>query len=167
MKENYGVRGHFTNKYTHYELNVVSHLRNVLVSVIHERILLPKFMVIVPDDDLIKFLANKATSNEAYRKILGAIMKQHNCYITTQKEWLPTKSKKGRLFPQIIWIDPPLHDNFVNNQTRNHFNRMLNETVKYHFNTISLGLRQVWDHSDTCLYIKESRHYTNLGLNSY
>ena len=173
VKVNYRVRGYFTNKFTHHDQNAVSRMRNVMANALHERTLLPKFIVIVPDDDIIRYAMNINRDAEdkdlisMLRKLLDNIMKQHDRYISTQKEYLPAKSQKGRIFPQIIWIQPPLHVNFHNNQLHSKFNKCLNEVVKYHANTTSLSLKQIWDQDDTRLYMQESRQFTNLGYNSY
>ena len=140
----YGTRGFFTNKYSHHDQNAVSRLRNTLAKAITDRVLLPKMVVIVPDNDLIKF-----AQSADYNRILDNIMKQHNKYIDIQKEYLPERSLRGNMYPQLIWIEPPLHDNFHDNKQRRKFTECLQEATKFHKNTLSLSLKKIWDPQDS------------------
>ena len=122
-----------------------------MAKAITDKILLPKWIIIVLDNDLINYVIAETEYNRArvFDGILDNIMKQHDRYIDTQKEFLLEKSKKGTLFPQIVWIEPPMHDLFPDNDACFTFSKSLIESVKYHKNTTSLSLKKAWDPQDT------------------
>ena len=167
LKEKFEVSGFFTSRFTHHDNNAISRLRNLMASAIAKKTYLPKYILIVPDDDLVKYVKfDRDSFDEAMRKLLTNIMVQHNKYIITQKESLSKKSQKEDQ-PQIIWIEAPCNDNFANNSWRRRFNTCLNQVSQFYPNTNSLDLKKVWDDQDTSLYVKDSRRFTAHGYSIY
>ena len=56
IKEHYDTRGYINSRYSSTDQNLVSRVRNLMAHAIKEQVLLPKLIVIVLDDDLIKYL---------------------------------------------------------------------------------------------------------------
>ena len=161
------VYGSFSSKYTSTDQNTVSRFRNVLAQLIQDKVILPKFIVVVPDDDIIKYFGyNDHDMTKAYYSILNNIMAEHNKLLMTQKEFLPLKAKKF-YYPQIIWIQAPIHKSFNNNNMRELFNHSLNEVVKFHDNTFVLDFKKIWDPENGSLYVQESNRFTSQGLTTY
>ena len=93
----FDVKGFFTNKFTHFDQNTVSRMRNTLIKAITDRILLPKWIFVVFDDDLIKFIKYKGDDHlgniqDSLERLVNNIMKEHNKAIVLQKDFLPNKS---------------------------------------------------------------------------
>ena len=129
-------------------------MRNTLAAAIKDKIYLPKYIYIVPDDNLIRYakVAKIDHSQSAMGRMVNNIMSQHNKYIDIQKEHLPKKAYKEN-FPQIFWIEAPLNDNFYNNDQRVNFNKALNHYAKFNKNKNVLQLKKIWDPQDTTYYV--------------
>ena len=123
--------------------------------------------MVIPDDDLLNCITAKGKGySEAIGEIIHKIMSEHNKYIDIQKDYLPSKCKP-HLYPQIYWIQPPLHVNFANNAVRPKFGKALENVVKHNENTHVLQLLKGWDSDDTNLYVYHNRRFTTSGFTSY
>ena len=148
------VTAHYNNKFTSINPNMLSRLRNTLVKAMNEDPLLPKFIVIVVDDDLNKLIDvedDETDFSESITKMINYVMIKHNRELMSHKENLPKKSKKIG-YPQLIWIAPPLHVNFPNNALRAKFNKILETTARNHDNVHCLHLGKGWDDEERNLY---------------
>ena len=173
LKENFNVKGYLNGKYISSNPNLVSRLSNALISAINGKddaliaTLLPKYIVVVPDDNMIKFLNHyNSGMSRALGKLIDRVMSDHEKAVNTYKDMLPFKAKKSD-FPVFVWILAPTHDNFANNFERHKFNKCVENMAKFHERTFALHLKKVWDCTDTKLYIKESRRFTVLGYTVY
>ena len=145
---------------------MLTRLWNGVAKAIKENILLPKMMVIVPDDDIIKLIQHDGPEFvKSAGRILNSIMKDHEKLISIQKDHLPRRSRR-HMYPQIIWIEPPVHINFSNNLLREQFNNKLNDVASYYENVSVLQLKKVWDPDNGNLYLADSAHFTSEGLNA-
>ena len=70
IREHYDVLGKLSSRYLSNDANLISRLRNQLVDAIHEKVILPKYLVMVLDDDIIKWLSlePKRRCRECYGK---------------------------------------------------------------------------------------------------
>ena len=167
-KETFDVSGFFTSRFTSNDQNAISRLRNALATAITAKVHLPKFIVIVPDDNLLRYakIAKSETSSVSMGKLINSVMLQHNRYIEIQKEYLPSKSQCDQ-FPIIIWIEAPINNSFPNNEKRIKFNKSLNHIAKFHENVHVLQLKKIWDPQDSNYYVFENRRFTVFGLGKY
>ena len=167
VRENYDVTAKLTNTFISNDRNLINRLRNLLISAIKEETLLAKLIVVVPDDDLLKLFDEDWDDVEkAMKRVINEIMSSQTKLIQIQKDYLPKKSKRLD-FPQIVWIEAPLHDHFSNNYMRQKFNKCLNTTALMHEGITVLQLKKIWDPTNTNLFIAESNRYTSEGLNTY
>ena len=130
---------------------------------------LPKLVVLVPDDDIIKLFSQHDYAHgitKPMSRVLNHIMTDHERTISAYKEYLPTKSVKQG-FPHILWIQAPLHQNFRNNNLHVKFNKCLSELIPLHSNISTLELKKVWDPNDGNLFLAESQRFTSEGLRAY
>ena len=132
-----------------------------------KRIPLPKMIVVVPDDDIIKCLKEISQDvSKSMSRLVNYIMTEHERNIASFKAGLPAKCKKEG-YPHILWILAPMHVNYPNNADRYKFNKAVEDMAKVHTNISSLELKKVWNERDDGLYIKEQQRYTTDGLKSY
>ena len=54
--DNFEVVGFMNDSANSTDPSIISHLRNMLVEAIKDKTLLPKMIIIVPDDDIINFI---------------------------------------------------------------------------------------------------------------
>ena len=128
---------------------------------------LPKLIVMVPDDDIIKTIGDQAQDvSKSFSRLLNYIMTEQEHAVAIFKENLPAKCLKER-YPCFLWIHAPNHDGFCNNSLRFKFNRSIEETAKLHPNVYSLMLKKVWDPKDENLFLKECQRFTADGYKSY
>ena len=162
----FDVAGFYNNQYRSTNPNVVSRLRNTIIKGIDAEKLLPKFILVIPDDDLIKVVDQGFGFSDSMGRIIHHIMLEHNRIIAAHKENLPRKSRKVG-YPQIVWIEAPLRVNFSNNSARVKFNTALESMAKHHENVHTLKLKKGWDDQDNSLYVYDAQHFTTLGLVNY
>ena len=161
------MSGFLNNKTDSLDTNAVSRIRNLLVGAIHMQVQLPKLIVVVPDNDIIEYIDyRKYGAAEVYAKFLDWIMTQQERLIASQKEYLPLKARQLN-YPQIIWIEPPLHDNFDNNTQRAIFGNILSNTAQFYDGVSVLQLKKIWDEKDTKLFVKENKRFTADGMKKY
>ena len=96
VRENYDVVGKMSSQYMSNDKNLISRLRNLLVEAIHDHPILPKYIVMALDDNLIKFLNLEARPGivKAMGRVLNEIMIDHRKVIQTQKAYLHKRSKR-------------------------------------------------------------------------
>ena len=167
VKEYYDTLGFVSSKFLSLNQNMVSCIRNTFANVIKEKVLLPKLVILCFDDDLIKCIDYTGPGlGRCLGCLINAIMVDFDCLVQAQKEYLPRKSKKNT-YPQFIWIEAPIHDNFHNNDERKIFNEAVIHAAQLHENVSVLQLKKIWDQENTRLYISESRRFTSEGLAKY
>ena len=130
---------------------------------------LPKIIVVVPDDDIIRCMKLHEDSTDLidnFGRMIKYVMTEHERAIASYKEHIPIKSKREG-YPQILWIMAPLHDNFKNNREREKFNKAIEQVSKFHSNVNFLELKKVWSRNDDSLYCKQFQRFTNDGYTSY
>ena len=173
MIEMFEVSGFNNDKKASYDNNVLSRMRNCLVGTVRDQVILPKFITVVLDADLINYCKNKlhggidsvaaSIDYEAmYERLLRWLMNQNSRIIMSQKEHLPKKAKRQD-DPIFLWIEPLTHNHFRNNYYREKFAKAVNKAVNLVDRNYSLQLIKCWDHSDSSLVDRESRKYTAGG----
>ena len=166
----------FYNNFTSDNPSVISRfaslMSNSMLKKIEKSIFpLPKIVVIVPDDDILKtfgeeILADTTGFQQPCCKIINFIMTEFDRSIASFRENLPAKCIRNQGYPYFLWIHAPLHDNFTNNSARFLFNKALDDMVKVHSSTYSLELKKIWDRSGENLYLKSGR-FSVSGYKSY
>ena len=169
MIESYDVMARSGNKYTSNDPNILSRLRNMLIGLIHQEVKLPKMIIIVLDDDLVKYYGpdeDDECLEKAFKRLLNELMTEFRKIISTQKERLPKKAQRP-FYPQMVWIEAPLNKCFGNNRERKIFNKSLNSSAKFQENVSVLALKKIWDYDNTRLFVNEALRYTSEGLSMY
>ena len=99
-------------------------------------------------------------------RVINEIMSDHRKLLQRQKEYLLHKSKKY-MFPQIIWIEAPYHDNFDNNALRKIYNKCLDKVASFNTDVTILDLRKIWESDNSRLFIEENSRFTSEGFATY
>ena len=180
--EGYGyAKTHFdVSGYSHNSLSentsVIGRLGNLMNNAIRASVInktgkilpLPKLIVVVPDDDIIKCFKDYEDSglSTSYSRLVNYIMTEHERGIASFKENLPAKARK-EFYPHILWILAPDHNNFKNNQERFKFNKSVEDSCRFHCNINCLELKKVWNNRDDGLFSKEFQRFTADGYKKY
>ena len=97
MKEHFKISGFNNDKEASLDSNAVSHFRNNFVGVVSAQPVLPKFIIIAPDNDILKYFWYKelADVQGSYVRILKWLMSQYDRMVASHKEYLPAKAKRA------------------------------------------------------------------------
>ena len=167
--ENFQVMGYMNSKFTCNDRSVLSRVRNCLVYGLNNNYLLPKAIVLVIDNDIIKNVEFEGYGiSVLLGKILQWLASEIVKLIAAYKDKMPEKAKK-EFFPQILWIEPPLHKNFGKSENfrRKKFASCIQSVSKSFQMMTVLQLRKIWDYDDSNLFIMEPRRFTSEGYNLY
>ena len=135
-----------------------------LVSVMSRKISLPKMIILVLEDDVIKHLNhNDYGATELFGKIIDHMHNEITRTITTFKKFLPARAKK-LAWPQIIWMAPTTHHNYLNNTLRKKFSSEMSVQLRGRQGTMILQPKQVWDSDDNRL-VEDNHCLSKLGRN--
>ena len=87
VRENYDVVGKLLNKFISHDPNLISRVRNLLIDAIQEKVILPKYIVMVSDDDLIRYMGLDAKPGvvKAMGRVLNEMMLDHRKVLQLQK----------------------------------------------------------------------------------
>ena len=99
-------------------------------------------------------------------KLLGMLIQwlasEINKLILSRKDTLTLKAKR-EVYPHIIWIEPALHKNFLDNDRRKKLGAIMSSVCKLYINMNTLQLRKIWDYDNSDLFLKEQRRFTMEG----
>ena len=136
--------------------NVISRVRNNLVEAINLQTILPKYLIIVLENDLIK-AANHYTDGftDIMNSWISWLANKFHRIISAHKEKLPTKARKFK-YPHIFWI-PAVHHMSYSKST-NHYRQCMNtcihdETTR--FREFTMLMLHSWDPRDFSLINKD------------
>ena len=82
------------------------------------------------------------------------------------KEKLPNKAKKA-CFPHWLWVEPPMHRYFNDNDLRKKFSQCLQNMGKLHADTSVLAMKKIWDPDDSSLFLHSEQRFTVQGYQRY
>ena len=139
-------------------------IRSNYIEAINKHTLLPKWVMIIMENDLIKATNHyKSGATLALGPQLDWLANEIHRLTSSQKERLPTKSRKFK-YPQILWIPAIYHDDLRDNEYREKFNDSLNAVVSMHREMKVLKLH-TWDPMDRpCVTKKKMNAH---GLSKY
>ena len=165
---NFDVIDSSTTKFIMSVHNVLARQKALLAKTITDEKYLPKTIVFIPDNNIIKQLSNfmKDELQTIYFHMMSYLFEEINRMVVAYKEKLPTKSRKEH-FPHIIWIAPPTHKYFNNNRERATFTSVIMELSEKYQNFCTLELKKVWDPNMAELFLAEQRHFTDTDLTYY
>ena len=144
--------------------SVMCRLVNCFINAFNTKMKIPKWIVIVMEDDLIRNLPTRNKGmTAAYKKSISWMMTEQKKAVNRFKCYLPTRAKKHMNWPMIVWITPTLHVFYHNFNQRKKCTRALRAAADDH-DIIILPLRQVWDYKNTDLFTAAQLKYTNTGL---
>ena len=146
LKKQFEIYTFCNSKYSCKNTNLLSHLQNTLVAALNEQFLLPEYIVVVLDDDIIEYLDYKKYGvSRLYGNWLEWILAEFNAAVTNQFQHLKAKAKADDE-PIIYWIAAANHKNFSDEDFSMHdkFNACLDAVVKLYDNIRVVKFREYW-----------------------
>ena len=166
---NYDVKAFVSRRDKSHNRNVLGRIYNNLVHAINEHTSLPKLVVMVLDDDIIKDVHHRGSGTTIkIGMLLNWLVNECGKAMQEYKNYLPAKAKRSNM-GQFLWICPPTHKYFgeVSNDRRTRFTDCLQRIVSIHSNMSCLKMLKIWDHDNSNLFIYESYRFTSEGLVKY
>ena len=166
MRINYEVNSYYNDELSNTR-NIMARVRNALIFAMNKEWFLPKLIVVVLEEDIIKYVTkNSYTDEKSMSMCITHIVNDFRKAIASFKDVLPSKSKRHN-WPHVLWILPVQHVLFKNFVVRQRFSRQFEKIVAMQHNMSALKLRQVWDEHDTSLYLPDYNRFTSLGYKTY
>ena len=163
MRDKYDVFAFLNN--SHFDTNFLSRLRNVLVTAFNQNDKLPRIILIVLDNDLLRFINHRKFGVQLESATLQEwLLQEVNQVVNQRFAQLPNKCIKPG-FPHVVWFGLPLHDVFIDNDLRIKFNHGFEcEVLK--FKNMSLLLpKKGWNAKDKTVIL--NGNYTPNGAAMY
>ena len=144
--------------------NLLARLRNSLVHAINKCNQLPKLIVIVLEDDIIRSMnLDELSMTAVFGRLIKWLANEYRKIIDTIKDLIPTNAKQEG-FPKFIWVNPTRHINYTNNVARKKFGVCLENVVKTLDNHVALRLVHKWDFNDSNIFLKEEQRFSITGI---
>ena len=170
IKEWYDYSAYCNSRFTSSYENMLSHIQNALAAGLNNKINknkpLPKYILVVLDDDLITFLnLNDSGVATLQGTWVEWLVKEFNSLIDGRMSQLPKKVKKHEVF--FYWISAPTHSLFSKdrNALRIKFNLSLESVIRHQPNMRIIRLKELWDPKNMKLVVHDK--LTDLGLTVY
>ena len=162
---NFEVRDFSSSQFTSHNRSCIGRILNNFIRAINEHNTVPKLVVFVLDDDVIKSVFKNSDYAQTTEACIKWLMIEIEKSISIYKDFLPPRAKKTS-YPQILWMAPPTHKYFGrrNNELRLDFADLLFHLAKLRRDTSVLKMIKIWDHKDSNLYIPDAGRYTADGL---
>ena len=169
IKERFEVKIFANTRIRSSDVNIISRLCNLMVAALKKDKKLPKFVVVVTEGDISKEVKIENDMNmlgKACNQLLEWIMCEYHKMQLQYKELLPNKARRYK-YPQFIWIIPPFHVNFPNNESRVEYATALEISTEMFTEMHALELKKVLDDQDTKLFVLENARFTASGYLKY
>ena len=164
LKQNFKVTFFTSTRFSTYDANAHSRMRNLLITAIRQKAVLPKYIAVVIEDDLPRDVPYKGEKlSEAYSKMVTWLLNEYRRIIRTYKEMMPAKSQ-GDNRPSFIFILPTTHTNYWNNKQREIYGSSLQALAPLFPDTMALPLKQLWEYKNKDFYCSELKKYTAEGI---
>ena len=169
--ENFEVKELLTTRYSN-DRNVLSRLRNSLITGLNSYSQMPRLIVVVLDDDIVRYVDSKHKDDVVLSVEIGKITewlaREFERAILSYRDYLPSKAKRD-YFGHVLWIAPPTHKFFgrSSNLKRERQSSCLNTVVKFRQNMSCLRMLKIWEHDDANSFVHDSYRFTSEGLARY
>ena len=165
--DNFETRAIGSSSTTNNVKDALTRFRNALVTAFRKYNCIPKIIVFIPEDDIIKAI-NKSGFGVGtyYDTAIDWLLDEFQQITKTFLKYTPQKVRKGKkLWPYFLWMSPSLHDNYeeTNHQQRKKFTQSLEKAVKNRDRTIALRFKTVWNPRDLKLFSFREKRFTAQG----
>ena len=170
-KENFDVKALGGNDITSNVKDGIARFRNTLVIALRRYNCIPKMIVIVPENDLIKAIGKQGFGTGVhFETTLTWIMSEFESIMQTYIKFTPNRVRKGKTnWPYFLWMSPSLHDNYeeIDYQLRKKFTQNLENIVQKKETTAALRLKTVWNPRDLSLFSFREKRFTQHGWKTF
>ena len=165
-KDNFEVKPYCQSKYENADRNMLNRLRSSLIQGINDQSKLPKFIIVILDDDIIEYIGYTGQGSSALMgKCIEWISNEFENLVEMTKKSLPPKAVKEG-YPQFYWVAPPHHKNFHDNGARTKLTNVLEISCKSAKNMRLIRMKEIWQYTNDEL-INSKGQFTDEGWDTY
>ena len=166
--KHFEVRNFSNNKYDSLFRSTAGRIRNCFIKAINEHSALPKLIVTILDDDLVKNLKSKIDTYENLHEMTEWLLTEFEKELANYKDMILIKAQREH-FPHFLWIASPQHKYFggKNNELRAIQEKCLAEVVQTKKDMTLLKMIKFWDPSDSNLFLRNEYRFISEGLEKY
>ena len=151
IKTNFEYRPFCNSRYNSNDANVLTRICNTFIQALNEHAKLPKFLVIMLDADLIKYITfNGMGVSTIYGEWISWLLKELKSAIDTTKSQLPVKAKRDN-YPVLYWVNAAIHPFFPDNNLHQKFNLCLESIIKQEPSMHVVKFKNHWSQDDNSL----------------
>ena len=172
IKQNFEYHPFCSSRFSSPNGNMLSRISGTFANALNGNVktgggLLPQYILMVLDDDLITFL--NCRTSDGVASLFGIwitwLVDDINRMLKVRFNQLPTKGKK--VTPFIYWVTAPIHSYFSKerNNLRIKFNLSLESVIRQQENMRVIKMKQFWESKDSHLVIND--RMTESGLTAY
>ena len=171
VTKNYEVKIFISSGYPSLNKSPLGRTFNNVVRAINEEKSLPKLIVMVTDNDLIKYIRSSVGHHLLKKQIdrsYNWLATQIDRAILSYKDYVSEKSKRHYI-PHILWILPPSHIHFdqMDNMKREYAAEAIQTLSAMRSNTSALQMLKIWDAQDASLFLRDNYRFTSQGIKNY
>ena len=166
------VKDFFSSRHRNRSDNILTRLINELVRAFNGHSSLPKLIVVILDNDLIRNAKHEGYGISVhFGVLLEDLISEFDRVISEYKSFLPSKAKR-EYFPHVIWIAMPTHRGFgenSNNKRVKFGESLLTQVIssKYYNKMSVLKMVKFWHSEDPLLFNEKEYRFTSEGLYRY
>ena len=152
-RSNFETSAYCNGRYSCNVTNLLLRFFNAFISAMTKRIKLPKFLVIVLDNDLTEFIKiHKTGVASILDRYVESMVTTIDNLIKERKRQLPVKAVKDA-YPKVYWLAAPTHRDWSakENNLRNKFNLCLESVVRQTDSMRIIRMKEIWSGNDTTL----------------
>ena len=162
-KQNFDILTLSTERFSTRNTSPLARIINAFISGMERKQILPKIVVIVPEDDIINYLNhNDYGVTELFGKMIDYLDTELQKAAVNFKRSLPRRAKRAGC-PQFVWICPSVHHNYLNNNLRRKFAAEMDVQLRGRPFTLVFKLKQLWNTSDGRLVEEDNNRLSKLG----
>ena len=147
----------------------LARMRNTLITAIHRFNCLPRYLIIIPEDDIIKGINRDDYGvTEFYGQTIEWMLREQAKIIEEYKKFLPRKATKNRKgWPEFIWVYASIHTNYSNFNLRLKFNKCLKDVAKFNSTISAIRISELWNSNDNILVSQRNNLITPTGWKTF
>ena len=152
--------------------SVLARIKFQLVKALEKEDTLPKNILVLLDDDIIRRVEAKCNDEEyeslsgIFKEIIHWLFNQFRKIINVRLEQLPEKCKRIG-FPKVYWVEAPQHENFNNNLARRKMNSAIQAEASLQMDMSIMRMKKVWEPENSQLYLASHSRFTTEGIFKY
>ena len=167
MNQMYDIELFCSSRFSSNNTNMISRIEGSFARSLNHAMKLPKYFLIVLDDDLLQYLSYEDCGLAG---ILGSwierLISSFEDMIAARKKMLKEKALRHD-YPMIYWVLCPHHRFFKNNTARTKLNVCLETVMKPKNNMRVIKLKEVWDYKNNHLVNEGTGTFISYGFSKY